>query len=69
MLESIKTSTHTQVCYEAPHRVKEAVEDIVEVLGAQRHIVIAREITKIHEESCVKCWRVLKRSMLAERQG
>jgi len=50
MLESIKTSTHTQVCYEAPHRVKEAVEDIVEVLGAQRHIVIAREITKIHEE-------------------
>src|SRR2546425_1812550 len=50
MLESIQASPRTQVFYEAPHRVKEAVEDIVEVLGAERHIVIAREVTKIHEE-------------------
>jgi 16S rRNA (cytidine1402-2'-O)-methyltransferase len=50
MLESIQGSPRTQVFYEAPHRVKEAVEDIVEVLGAERHIVIAREVTKIHEE-------------------
>ncbi len=50
MLESIKDSPRTQVFYEAPHRVKQAVEDIVEVLGEGRHIVIAREVTKIHEE-------------------
>src|SRR6266851_326346 len=50
MLESIQGSPRTQVFYEAPHRVKEAVEDIVEVLGAERHLVIAREVTKIHEE-------------------
>ena len=50
MLESIESSPRTQVFYEAPHRVKEAVEDIVEVLGTDRHIVIAREVTKIHEE-------------------
>ncbi len=50
MLESIQGSPRTQVFYEAPHRVKEAVEDIVEVLGEERHIVIAREVTKIHEE-------------------
>jgi 16S rRNA (cytidine1402-2'-O)-methyltransferase len=49
-LESIRASTRTQVFYEAPHRVKEAVEDIVEVLGAERLIVVARELTKIHEE-------------------
>ena len=36
--------------YEAPHRVKEALEDIVEVLGAARHVVVAREVTKLHEE-------------------
>src|SRR2546421_146956 len=30
--------------------VKEAIEDVVEVLGGNRHIVIAREVTKIHEE-------------------
>ena len=49
-LESIVTSQLTEMFYEAPHRVKEAVEDIVEVLGASRRVVIAREITKIHEE-------------------
>jgi len=49
-LESIKDSPRTQVFYEAPHRIKEAVEDIVEVLGASRHVVLAREVTKIHEE-------------------
>jgi 16S rRNA (cytidine1402-2'-O)-methyltransferase len=49
-LESIRESPRTQVFYEAPHRVKEAVEDIVQVLGGERHVVIAREVTKIHEE-------------------
>ncbi len=50
MLESIKDSPRTQVFYEAPHRIFEAVEDVVEILGAERHIVIAREVTKLHEE-------------------
>jgi 16S rRNA (cytidine1402-2'-O)-methyltransferase len=50
MLESVKDSPRTQVFYEAPHRVKEALEDVVEVLGADRQVVIAREVTKIHEE-------------------
>jgi 16S rRNA (cytidine1402-2'-O)-methyltransferase len=50
MLESIAASPRTQVFYEAPHRVKEAVEDVVATLGPERQIVIAREVTKIHEE-------------------
>ena len=50
MLESIKSSPRTQVFYEAPHRVKEAVEDVVEILGGERQLVIAREVSKIHEE-------------------
>lgn len=49
-IESVKDSQRTQVFYEAPHRIVEAVEDVVEILGAERHIVIAREVTKIHEE-------------------
>jgi 16S rRNA (cytidine1402-2'-O)-methyltransferase len=49
-LEAIRLSPRTQVFYEAPHRIAEAVEDIVEVLGAGRHTVLAREVTKIHEE-------------------
>src|SRR5438309_11175753 len=50
VLESIATSPRTQVFYEAPHRVLESLEDIVEVLGPDRHIGIAREVTKVHEE-------------------
>jgi 16S rRNA (cytidine1402-2'-O)-methyltransferase len=50
LLESIVTSPRTQVFYEAPHRVIEALEDIVEMLGPERQVVIAREVTKIHEE-------------------
>jgi 16S rRNA (cytidine1402-2'-O)-methyltransferase len=49
-LETIRNSPRTQVFYEAPHRVVEALEDIVEVLGTNRHVVIAREVTKLHEE-------------------
>src|ERR1700690_1084859 len=50
LLESILASPRTQVFYEAPHRVKEAVEDVVDILGKDRQLVIAREVTKIHEE-------------------
>src|SRR6202050_3505504 len=49
-LEAIRNSPRTQVFYETPHRVVEALADIVEVLGDARHVVIAREVTKLHEE-------------------
>ena len=49
-LEAIRNSPRTQVFYEAPHRIMEALEDVVEVLGTGRHVVVAREVTKIHEE-------------------
>jgi len=50
VIESIRESARTQVFYEAPHRVTAALEDIVEILGNQRRVVIAREVTKLHEE-------------------
>ena len=50
MLESVKASPRTQVFYEAPHRVQETLEDVVEILGPARHVVVAREVTKVHEE-------------------
>jgi 16S rRNA (cytidine1402-2'-O)-methyltransferase len=49
-LEAIKMSPRAQVFYEAPHRVVETLADVVEVLGSSRHVVIAREVTKLHEE-------------------
>ena len=50
MLESVRNSPRTQVFYEAPHRVLETLEDIIEVLGPERYVVVAREVTKLHEE-------------------
>jgi 16S rRNA (cytidine1402-2'-O)-methyltransferase len=48
-LENWKAAGATLVLYEAPHRIAETVEDILDVLGA-REVVLARELTKIHEE-------------------
>ncbi len=50
VLENILASPRTQVFYEAPHRLLDTMEDIVQVLGLNRQVVIAREVTKIHEE-------------------
>jgi 16S rRNA (cytidine1402-2'-O)-methyltransferase len=49
-LEAIRSSPRTQVFYEAPHRIVETLADVCEVLGEARHVVIAREVTKLHEE-------------------
>lgn len=49
-LTRIAQAGETQIFYEAPHRLLQTLEDIVETLGAERRIVVARELTKIHEE-------------------
>jgi 16S rRNA (cytidine1402-2'-O)-methyltransferase len=49
-LEGIENSRGTQVFYEAPHRIVEALVDVVEILDHARHVVVAREVTKLHEE-------------------
>ena len=48
-LEEIKYETRTLILYEAPHKLKATLEAIYEILG-DRNIVLARELTKIHEE-------------------
>jgi 16S rRNA (cytidine1402-2'-O)-methyltransferase len=50
LLESLRSAAHTTVVYEAPHRIAETMEDIVELLGVERPVVLARELTKVHEE-------------------
>ena len=50
LLESVRESPRTQVFYEAPHRLLETLSDVSELLGEARHVVVAREVTKIHEE-------------------
>ncbi len=48
-LGALAEETATLVFYEAPHRILTTLDDIGEVLGA-RAVVVARELTKMHEE-------------------
>ena len=48
-LNEIKNSNKTVIIYEAPHKMKSTLEDLKEILE-DRNIVLARELTKIHEE-------------------
>jgi 16S rRNA (cytidine1402-2'-O)-methyltransferase len=48
-LEDTKNATKTLVFYEAPHRLLNMLADVLAVLG-DREVVIAREVTKVHEE-------------------
>ncbi|MBI5827760.1 MAG: 16S rRNA (cytidine(1402)-2'-O)-methyltransferase [Deltaproteobacteria bacterium] len=48
-LLGLKTPAHTFVMYESPRRVKETVDAVLEVVG-DVELVVAREMTKMHEE-------------------
>lgn len=49
VLENLKSTLVTLVFYEAPHRIVECVEDIELILGGERILTIARELTKTFE--------------------
>ncbi len=48
-LEQLKSETRTLIFYEAPHRLQQTLSDL-QVLGTDRCMVLARELTKLHEE-------------------
>lgn len=48
-LQALSEYPYTLVFYEAPHRIVECVADLCAVLGGQRQIVLAREVTKLFE--------------------
>ncbi len=48
-LEELKYETKTLIFYEAPHKLKNTLEDMLQIFG-DRKIVLAHELTKIHEE-------------------
>lgn len=48
-LQEFRDNRYSIVVYEAPHRLKESLDDIREIFG-DRRMVLARELTKLHEE-------------------
>ena len=49
-LTELVRERRTTVLYEAPHRLERTLADLVEACGGERRIVLARELTKLHEE-------------------
>ena len=66
-LEALADEPATLIFYEAPHRIMESLEAVEQVLGA-RPVVVARELTKIHEEF-LRGTAAEVRAQLAARNG
>ncbi|GGG88993.1 16S rRNA (cytidine(1402)-2'-O)-methyltransferase [Edaphobacter dinghuensis] len=49
-LEELPRDNASHIFYEAPHRIAETLADLEAVFGAAQHVVVARELTKLHEE-------------------
>lgn len=61
-LAALAQEPRTIILYEAPHRIRETLQDLQEHFGGERRIVIARELTKVYEEF----WRGTISQALAE---
>ena len=49
-LERLKTEERTMIFYEAPHRLRETLDELCAAFGSDRPISLCRELTKLHEE-------------------
>jgi 16S rRNA (cytidine1402-2'-O)-methyltransferase len=49
LFDGVRDLPYAIVLYEAPHRVRETVQDLAGAFGTQRRLVIGRELTKLHE--------------------
>ncbi|CAB4640512.1 MAG: 16S rRNA (cytidine(1402)-2'-O)-methyltransferase [Actinobacteria bacterium] len=49
-LRELTDEKRTAILFEAPHRLEKTLNDLAEVCGVERRIVLARELTKLHEE-------------------
>ncbi len=48
---ALESETRTMIFYESPHRISKTLQQFTEVFGPDREAVVAREITKLHEET------------------
>jgi 16S rRNA (cytidine1402-2'-O)-methyltransferase len=65
-LESVKNDTHTLIFYEAPHKLKYTLADMLDTFGGDRKIALVRELTKLHEE-VIRCTLAEAQSLYEEK--
>ncbi len=67
LIEEIASAGHVSVIYESPRRIAETLGDLAKACGGTRRVVMARELTKLHEQ----IWRgplELARSEVVDRE-
>ena len=50
-LDSLKNEERTMIFHEAPHKLRNTLEDLAAAFGEDRKIALCRELTKLHEET------------------
>lgn len=50
-LETLRTEERTMILYEAPHKLRNTLDDLLETFGAERKLSLCRELTKRNEET------------------
>lgn len=61
-LEALRDEARTMVFYEAPHRLRETLHDMAQILGSDRRAVVCRELTKRFESSYAGSLEELERA-------
>lgn len=49
-LEELRTESRTMILYEAPHRLRDTLQELLTAFGPERRISLCRELTKLHEQ-------------------
>ena len=49
-MAAVASESRTLIAFEVPHRLRESLADLEDVLGPERSIAVCRELTKVHEE-------------------
>lgn len=55
LLADLATERRTLVAFEAPHRLRAALADLAQAFGGERQVLVARELSKLHEEAWSGC--------------
>lgn len=50
-LAALKSEERTMIFYEAPHKLRATLDDMLEIFGAERKIALCRELTKLNEDT------------------
>ena len=61
-LESLTGETRTMIFYEAPHKLRDTLDDLAKTFGGERRVALCRELTKLHEEVVSSRQREILRS-------